>query len=404
MIGRRLYWIILATALVLGACKTDNKDEIYETAIVGTGDVRDVIQATGNLKAKGAVEIRSSNRGVVDEVLVNEGDTVRAGQVLARLKSPTRDPAIRQARARQAAALSATEEIQSRLTTANEKLSRTNKLHESGFVSPAAVTNVRSEVAAANAAVDRALNDYWAATEDVRLALAQGTENDIKAPLDGQITLVSIQPGQTISPDDKTAHFQSMQSSKDMLLEVLIAESDVTRVNQNSQIFFTVDAHPDVQEAAQFKSLGEAPIRDGNFTSYLLTADYKNLFGVMRPGMSASVQVFQANSRSVLRLPRQATHFRPYDYIPPIPPERLEQLKRKYNGDMRSVRAGATGVELRYLIDNGRRVVFVLDKGKPVRREIIFGAMTDEFVEVLSGIKEGEVVIVRDNRDPRRGI
>lgn len=113
--------------------------------------------------------------------------------------------------------------------------------------------------------------------------------------------------------------------------------------------------HPDVQEVAQFKSLGEAPIRDGNFTSYLLTAEYKNPFGVMRPGMSASVQIFQANSRSVLRLPRQATHFKPYDHIPPIPPERLEELKKKYNGNMRDVRAGATGVEARYLIDNKRR-------------------------------------------------
>lgn len=262
----------------------------------------------------------------------------------------------------------------------------------------------RSEFAAANASVDRAVNEHVAATAELRLAEAQAEEGDIIAPLDGRVTLVSIHPGQTISPDDKIPHFQTLQSAEEMVLKVLVAEADADRVQETNQIYFTVDARPNIQEMAQFVSMGEAPIRDGNFVSYLLTAEYKNPFGITRPGMSASVQIFQADARSVLRIPLQATYFLPHDYMPPIPAAKMEKLKLKYHGDMSSVRAGATGVEARYLIENKRHVVFVLVDGKPVRREITYGSKTNDFIEVLSGIEEGETVIVKDNRDPRRDL
>lgn len=403
---RSRWFVVISLCLTatLGACKSKETQDIYETFTAGVGDVRDVIQATGTLEAKGAIDIRANARGVVETVLVKEGDTVRAGQVLARMRSATRTPAIQQAKARQEANRSTIDETRARLATAQEKLNRVTHLHASGFVSPAAVDTARAEFAAANASVDRAMNEHLATTAEVRLAEAQAQEGDIIAPLDGRVTLVSIQSGQTISPDDKIPHFQTLQNAEEMVLKILVAEADADRVKEASQIYFTVDARPNIQEMAQFVSMGEAPIRDGNFVSYLLTAEYKNPFGITRPGMSASVQIFQADARSVLRVPRQATHFLPHDYIPPIPAEKLEKLKVKYHGDMRSVRAGATGVEARYMIDNKRRRVFVLVDGKPVRREITYGSMTDEFIEVLSGIEEGETVIVKDNRDPRRGI
>lgn len=89
-------FIVVALCLTasISACKTKEKQEIYETFTAGVGDVRDVIQATGTLEAKGAIDIRANTRGVVETVLVKEGDTVRAGQVLARILSATRTPAI----------------------------------------------------------------------------------------------------------------------------------------------------------------------------------------------------------------------------------------------------------------------------------------------------------------------
>lgn len=67
-------------------------------------------------------------------------------------------------------------------------------------------------------------------------------------------------------------------------------------------------------------------------------------------------------------------------------------------------RAAAGGAEFGRNLRRGVRLIFLLENGEPVRREVRVGAETDEFIEVLDGLRPGEVVIVRDNRDPRDAV
>ena len=90
--------IIFTILLVLGIIITyqlrDKKEKVevinYVPYTVSTADVKEVIDTTGEVSALNRVEIKPSVSGRVDRLLVNEGDSVRKGQVLAYLSSSDR--------------------------------------------------------------------------------------------------------------------------------------------------------------------------------------------------------------------------------------------------------------------------------------------------------------------------
>ena len=86
-------FLLAVAVLFAAACSESAGDGAYETSAVEIGDVRDIVPATGTLLAAGMAEVRAPRAGVVAAVYVKEGDTVRAGQVLATLSAPTRAPA-----------------------------------------------------------------------------------------------------------------------------------------------------------------------------------------------------------------------------------------------------------------------------------------------------------------------
>jgi len=399
--GRVLVGIV---ALALACCERGGAEIPYSTAVAEIGDVRDVVPATGTLVARGAAEIRAPRAGVIAAVYVNEGDVVRAGQVLASMTTPRRVPSQNEARALEAAAAAATREARVILQAAEQGLARSRTLQERGFVSATAVANAETEVEQARAALQRLTSEEAAARARTRLNQAEGTEADIIAPLSGVVTLVDARVGQQVSPEDERALFQTVQDEKDMILEIMISEADLQRVSLESRVVFTVDALPGITEQAQLVSIGRAPIRDGRFVSYRAVAEYDNAYSTFRSGMSASVQLIRADARNVLRIPIEATYYQPADYMPPLPPGRYEELLRRFHGDRDRVRAHAQGLQIGRGIRNGTRVVFVLVNGEPKPREIRIGAETDEFLEVTEGLNAGDIVIVNTGDDPRDSV
>lgn len=396
----------LLTALVIVgvvACSRADPASQYVTAVAEIGDVRDIVPATGTLVATGGAEIRAPRPGIVSEVLAQEGQTVRPGQVLARLVSPTRVAAREVAAANVEAAEASLRETRIALRSAEEKLDRSRTLYARDFVSAAAVRTEEVEVERARASIERVSSESRAAQARLRLTSAEGQSADVVAPLGGVVTLAAVRVGQQVSPDDERPLFQTGQDIRTLTLEIMVSEADLPRVGPNSRVRFSVDAYPGVQEDATLVSVGSAPIREGRFVSYRGLATVNNRAEVLKPGMSASVQIIRADARNTLRIPARATYFMPDNYVSPVPPDVLEQLKREYHGDMRAVRAGARGREFRRMIQEGFRVVFVLEMNRPARREVRIGAETDEFIEITEGLKEGDVVIVAKTGGPPTG-
>lgn len=402
-------WSLTACLLLASATACDRlpfhpepvvaqEDQTLLTAVAEVGDVRDVVPATGEIVSERAAEIRSERTGVVTAVFVREGDRVKAGQVLARIEASDLVSTQDEARAREASGRASVDQARLRLARAKAELSSRSDLVARGFYSRAAADRLENEVEQAQAELDRAEAEATAASARVRIAGAQARAIEVRAPLNGVVTLARARAGLRVTPDDDTPLFYTQDGGRDLTLEILIPEADLGRVDLESRVTFTVDAYPQLRNDARLSSIGKAPIRLGRFTYYRALATFDNVAGTILPGMTASVELTRADSASVIRIPARAVYYRPIGYMPPITPEALERERKRYGGDMNLVRAATGGEEFGRLLKQGKRLVFVIKDGKPMRREIRIGAQTDEFVEVSEGLRPGEVVVVARRR------
>jgi len=334
---------------------------------------------------------------------VEEGDRVAAGQLLATLQSSVTGPAQAEASAAGDASRASIRQAEVDLQNQVADRNRLSQLVERGFASAAALAAADGQVSRARASLDRARADARVVSAQMARAASDAATREIRAPVAGTVTLVSASPGLQVGPADEHPLFQTVVSIEDLQLEILIPEPDMSRVSPESRVRFTVDAYPDIPYDASLQGIGQAPFREGRFVSYRALATVHNTAGQLLPGMSASVELIGADSRRVMRIPARAVYFRPRDYWPPLTSAQLEAERRRYNGDMRLVRAAVGGAEFGRLFREGRRLVFSLRDGELVRHEVRIGAEADEFVEVTEGLEGGEVIVVGFSR-PTEGV
>ena len=305
------------------------------TVIVpGQTAVADSITATGTLQAKRDMPVGVAGEGgMVSRVLVDAGDWVHAGQVLA-----TVDPAVQAAQASQMQAQIASAVANAKL--AQSQLDRAQALVGRGFISKA---DIDSRTAARDAA-----------SANVRLAQAQFREQsarlgrlDIRAPAAGLVLARNVEAGQIVSSGSAALFRVAMNG--DMEFDARLAEQDLARVHLGmpSQITPVGTAQAYTGHVWQVSPMIDPTSRQGVVRVQLAYAP------ALRPGGFASA-AFVAD-------PRQA----------PVLPES-------------AVMSDAKGANYVYTIGADDRVV---------RRDVKVGDVSDAGVAVLSGLAGNERVV-----------
>lgn len=156
-----------------------------ETTTVETTTLRQTVKVTGTLVPGQQAEVASQASGRVIAVLKRPGDAVSEGDVLAQIDRATLELQLNQ----QQATAQAT---RAQLASSQQQLERTEQLAAQGLASPSTLEQARS----AHAALEANLSALDIAVQTAELALSNAT---VKAPLDGVVSLRSVEPGQTIS-------------------------------------------------------------------------------------------------------------------------------------------------------------------------------------------------------------
>ncbi|HEX5218120.1 MAG TPA: efflux RND transporter periplasmic adaptor subunit [Verrucomicrobiae bacterium] len=144
-----------------------------------------------------------------------------------------------------------------------------------------------------------------------------------------------------------------------MSVSVKIHESYIKKVKKGLKARITVDAFPDEQLTGEISKVGVLPDSQNRWMSpdlkvYLTTVTIDGTHDWVKPGMSAKVEILVNKLEDVVYVPVQA-----------VSP------------------------------DNGKQICYVAGAFKPERREVEIGEFTDEFIQIKSGLKEGERVLLR---------
>jgi len=375
--------------LALAAC-ADGAASKYALVPAEVGDVRDVVPATGTLKAESQVAVASELPGRVVQVLVEANDVVRRGQVLARVKPDRLALDLEGARAEAAASQAALVEARARASQVERHLANQTKLSQSGFISPAALGQAQADMDAARASVTRAQADAERAAVRVRSAGQSLSEVEVRAPMDGVILSRTVEVGQLVAATAEGPLFVMVSDTRTMIIETLVSEADIARVDPEVDVVFTVEAHPRRTFRGKVRRIQRSPVQDRKFVSYPVIIEVENADGALLPGMTASVEFVHADARQVLRAPVEALYYVPPDYIPVLSDELNAALKRR--GVLN--REGMIGAELGTLIASGRERLFVFDGDRVVSRAVRVGAQSPEHVEIIDGLNPGERIIV----------
>ena len=158
-----------------------------DVATIAPGTIEDAVAVTGDLRPIETIEIRSRLAGDVTQVLVREGDRVRAGQLVATIEAS-------QQRSAEASAVAQRRSAEARLATATWNAEQAQALFKAGAVAETELRVAQQEEVAARAAVA-------AATAALRAASLDASNTRLVAPAAGVVSLRNAQPGERVAPN-----------------------------------------------------------------------------------------------------------------------------------------------------------------------------------------------------------
>ncbi|SFJ91665.1 HlyD family secretion protein [Mesorhizobium albiziae] len=364
----------------------------YTTAPVESGDLTVEVSATGTLQPLTQVDISSELSGVVRSVAVNENQNVGKGDVLAVLDTTRLSAQIERAEASAKAAEAKVTDTATTLKETEQALTRARQLSNQRLVADQALETATAARDRAASAVAMAEANLAIAAAELKLQQADLEKSTIYAPIDGIVLTRSVDPGQTVASSlQAPVLFVIAADLRKMELKAAIDEADIGGVKPGQTARFTVDAFPDRRFDAKIRDIAFASVTTEGVVTYDARLDVDNAELLLRPGMTATVAVITREADGILTVPSAAFRFQP-----PVARERsgwsLQNLfmpRMGRGGGQRQQRAAA---------QDGTRTLYVLENGAPKAVQVKPGSTDGEKVEVLSGLKQGDLVITAATR------
>ena len=352
-----------------------------ETEMVSSQRVVQTVNATGKIEPQTQVKLSADVSAKITRLYVEEGQWVEAGTLLFEL-----DRESIQARVEQAEASVRSAEANAKLVAANKykaerDLARSKELVQRKLESQSTLDSLdaayRVEVARHEAALDQ--------IEQARAALKQAKDNlsktTIYAPMSGTITDLRKEIGEiAIGSQFQEDVVMIVADLSVMEARVNVDENDIVSVSVNDKSEIEVDAllgeklTGHVTEIAN--SANEQPQGGNNQKiEFEVAIRIDNPHQALRPGMTASADIVTEVKESTLAVPLQSVTVRP--------------IKELLGENEEDVASAAFQPDADGLVE----LVFIIDGEKAVARQVKTGIQSDTHIEVVSGLKAGDLVV-----------
>lgn len=353
------------------------------------GRIVQTVAAPGKVEAVVEAEIASQLVGRVAAVKVKDGDTVNRGDVLVQLDDTDARARLDSARARIERLRSAIEQADSDLAKANRDASQSGKLAGRGFSAPNELADARTAVAKAQAALAMSRHELIESEAMRRTSQQELDRTLIKAPIDGVVAGVSVEVGEVVIAGTTNLPGSVLMTVSDlgkMRVRVDVDETDVplVRRRQPALVYLQADQlHPIAGTVDLVAPKGKTKDDIVSFETLVDVAVIPGDLGI-RPGMTATVEIEVRRAEEALGVPAQAVVHRRRKDLPDTPAVRAWAER-----NARSPGEKAQEAELRYI-----KMVFVAERDVARARPVETGLSDERKIEILSGLKPGERVVV----------
>jgi HlyD family secretion protein len=380
---------------------TVSVDEVMKRSLVET------VSASGKLQPETEVKIQSEVSGQIIELPVKEGDIVKKGQLLVRINPDLYTAAVNRSEAALSSAKSSLATAKARLAQSEAQFKaqelnyeRQKKLFADKAISKADMDNATSQFETAKAEVVAAresINGAQFSIESAEASRNEATDNlkrtTIFAPMDGTVTALTKEIGETVLGNNMMSGdvIMKVSSLNTMEVNVEVNESDIVRVNVGDTAVVEVDSYRDVKFKGIVTEIGNTALNALAATA-MSTSDVTNFsvkvrvlqesyaylsegqpagFAPFKPGMSATVEIETERVQDVLSIPIKAVTSR-------------EDTSSVENDEEEKIAMNTEPFI----------VVFVKNGSSEAELRIVeTGIQNDEFIHIKKGLNENDEVI-----------
>jgi len=385
---KKVIWIgsavVVVAAVVAGVAMRGGDDKAMEvqTAKVDRQKIVQTVSATGKIQPKIQVKISADVSAKIMKLAVFEGQWVEQGALLVELDRERYLAAVESAEASVRSAQANAVLVRQNMERADKEYVRSKELVEKNLESAAAYENKEAAFRVEEARYDAARNQVEQAKATLKQARDDLSKTTIYAPMAGTISDLNKEQGEiAIGAQFQEDVIMVIADLSEMEAQVNVDENDIVSVAIGQSVEIEVDALLD-------QALGGVVTEIANSANVSATgtADQKTEFEIkisvtdppktLRPGMTASTEISTRTNESALSVPIQCVAVRTVDQL-------------KMEGEQRA------DAEARYSADRDGfvEVVFCIEGGKAIAKQVKTGIQSDELIEIVDGLEEGEEVV-----------
>lgn len=380
----------------------------FETTNATRGNIHSSISASGSLSPVNEVEIGSVISGLVLEVLVEENDEVKKGQILARINPES----INQQIAKYTAQLnSAKAQLKASEQTLKDKKWNYDRLQElysaTNGASPSLLElqNAKTNYTSALSDVDikrASIAEIQTSIESAKIDLKN---SEIISPADGIVLSRNVEVGQSVAASFQAPTlFKVAENLEEMQLYASISEADIGKVKEGQEVTFSVDAYPDRIFHAKVNRVNFGS-GDGSSTSssstnstgssssivvYRAKIEVDNKSLLLRPDMSATADIITAKAENALLVPSSALYFDLNKSLQKMGVKKSGSLLGNMFAQPPRPKAQIHGKQQNHS-KNG--TLWILKNGKAESVSVELGISNGNFTQILSGLDETTPII-----------
>ncbi|HER07823.1 MAG TPA: efflux RND transporter periplasmic adaptor subunit [Bacteroides sp.] len=402
--------VLLIILLVVGKSQGWFGNEGLVKVAVEKGAERNIVEiitANGKIQPETEVSISPDVSGEIVELMVKEGDEVKKGQYLLKIKPEAYIMARNRAEASLNNARARQKQAESQLEFASLDYKRKSQLYEQNAISEAefeqSLTNYNTALAekeAAEFSVQSALATLNEAEESL-------DKTSIFAPMAGTISRLEVELGERVVGTSMMSGtpLLSIADLNVMEVEVEVNENDIVRVSHGDTALIEVDAYPDtrflgvvseIPVSANTTGVTTDQVTNFNVKIRLVPDSYKDKITErnpypLRPGMSATTDIQTNRKSGVYSIPIQAVTTR-VDTTGTV--QEREEMR---TGQVSSDGSVSSTSELRPAEQTPEEpivVVFTVSEGKAHLKKVETGIQDNTYIEITEGLDPADEVVV----------
>ena len=344
--------LMIAVTITVFSCKSNKKvKNEWVTAQVSRQDISSLVTCTGTLEPITEITVGTQVSGRVEKIYVDYNSVVTKGQLLAELDQTVLAANLSSAQSSMASA-------KRQLDYQQKNYERYKTLYSKQLVSS-------SDFESAEYSYQTAKNNYNVSRNNYHTASTNLGYAKIYSPIDGVVLSRAVEEGQTVAASFSTPTlFTIANDLTKMRVIANVDEADIGNVKQGQRATFTVDTYPNEIFNGEITEVRQLPTTSNNVVTYQVVINAPNPDLKLKPGLTATVSIYTLEKNGVLTIPTEALTFTP---------DNQPNMERQGSKNNR---------------------VWVLNGVQATPKEIQIGSQSSTLTEIVSGLSEGETVIL----------